>query len=75
MTIVLSEQKFELTLDEINEIVDGRQKAAHMDENTMKNGEKNPLNTAWNCGVDCMAKYMRDWFQFKFYEATEGGEN
>ena len=66
MKLTLDGMKIELNLDEMIEIINERQKNAHMDP-TMSDGKsQNHLIVCSNQGVDLMAKYMKDFFQYKF---------
>ena len=67
MDINLKEMKVTVTLEEMVDIINGREKAATMDT-IMSNGKENPLCVQYNNGVNMMAKYMRDWFGNKFDE-------
>lgn len=51
------EDKFELTMQELIDIVNGRLDHVHMD-----NPKDNPLVTSYNDGADMMAKYIKDYF-------------
>ena len=59
--------KITVTLEEMVEIIRGREMAAKMGT-TMSNGKENSLSVSYNDGVEMMAKYMRDWFLNKFDE-------
>ena len=67
MRVYLSDSSFSLTLQELADIVDGREMAAKM-ETKMYNGKENPLCVEYNNGVAMMAKYMKDWFLNKLDE-------
>ena len=61
MRIDLNGNQIETDLEEMIEIINGREKAAMMGTK-MADGKENPLCVQYNEGVKMMAKYMRDWF-------------
>ena len=71
MNINLREMSVTLSLAEINEIINGREKAAYTDP-VMSNGKENYLICCMNDGVKIMAKYMRDYFNNAFDNAKFG---
>ena len=78
MDINLKEMKVTVTLEEMVDIINGREKAAKMDT-IMPSGKENPLSVSYNDGVKVMAKYIRDWFGNRFDEEQidqykKGGE-
>lgn len=78
MDINLKEMKVTVTLEEMVDIINGREKAAKMDT-IMPSGKENPLSVSYNDGVKVMAKYMRDWFgnefdQEQYNKDKKGGE-
>lgn len=78
MDIDLKEMKVTVTLEEMVDIINGREKAATMDT-IMPSGKENPLSVSYNDGVKVMAKYMRDWFgnefdQEQYNNDKKGGE-
>lgn len=74
MDINLREMTVTLSLAEMNEIINGREKAAYTDL-TMSDGKsQNYLICCMNDGVRIMAKYMRDYFNNAFDNAKYGEE-
>lgn len=76
MDINLKEMKVTVTLEEMVDIINGREKAAKMDT-IMPSGKENPLSVSYNDGVKIMSKYMADYFMNEFdqadYEAKKNG--
>lgn len=73
MDINLREMTVTLSLAEMNEIINGREKAAYTDP-IMVSGKENYLICCMNDGVRIMAKYMRDYFNNAFDNAKYGEE-
>ena len=78
MDISLGRKEITVSLEEMVDIVNGREKAALMGT-MMSDGKENPLCVEYNEGVKMMAKYMRDYFGNAFDDAQyksdrNGGE-
>ena len=66
MKLSLEDMKIEVSLEEMTEIINERQKHALTDP-TMSDGKsQNYLICCMNDGVNLMAKYMKDFFQNAF---------
>ena len=77
MDISLKDMTVTVTLEEMVDIINGRENAAKMGT-IMPNGKENPLCVEYNEGVKMMAKYMRDYFKNAFddeqYKLNRNGE-